>query len=73
MRRREFLNIAGGPYGFISPRNGRGLVSLEQILSGPVAKSTGDDRRIAVLARACHGASIDSVRNGNGEYVEPKK
>jgi len=52
------------------PRNGGGLVPLEPILSRPVTELTGDDRNIAVLARAYYGASINSVRNEKGEFVE---
>jgi hypothetical protein len=48
-------------------------VPLEEILSRPVSELKGDDRNIAVLARAYHGVSIDAVRNDKGQFVEPKK
>ena len=69
----EALAAGVGLYGFTAPRNGGGLVPLEKILSRPLAELTGDDRSIAVLARAYHGASIDAVRNDKGEFVEPGK
>ena len=69
----EALTAGVGLYGFTVPRNGGGLVPLEKILSCPVAELTGDDRNIAVLARAYHGTSINSVRNDKGEFVEPVK
>lgn len=53
--------------------NGGGLVPLEKILSSPVSELKGDDRNIAVLARAYHGVSINAVRNDKGEFVEPVK
>ena len=48
-----------------SPRRATndGLVPLDKILSRQVSELTGDDRNIAVLARAYHGASIDAVWN----------
>jgi hypothetical protein len=55
------------------PRDNGGLVPLEEILSRPVSELKGDDRNIAVLARAFHGASIDSVRNDKGGFTEPAK
>jgi hypothetical protein len=69
----EALQAGIGLYGFTVPRNGGGLVPLEGILSKPVSELQGDDRNIAVLARAYHGASLESVRNDKGEFVEPVK
>jgi hypothetical protein len=69
----EALKAGIGLYGFTAPRNGGGLVPLEKILSSPVSELKGDDRNIAVLARAYHGVSIDAVRNDKGEFVEPVK
>jgi len=69
----EALKASVGLYGFTVPRNGGGLVPLEKILSSPVSELTGDDRNIAVLARAYHGVSIDAARNDKGEFVEPAK
>ena len=57
----EALKAGIGLYGFTVPRNGGGLVPLEGILSRPVSELQGDDRNIAVLARAYHGVSIDAV------------
>jgi hypothetical protein len=69
----EALAAGVGLYGFTVPRNKGGLVPLEGILSRPVAELQGDDRNIAVLARAYHGASIDSVRNEKDEFVPAGK
>ncbi|MCX6873028.1 MAG: hypothetical protein NTW21_04365 [Verrucomicrobia bacterium] len=69
----EALQAGLGLYGFTVPRNDGGLVPLEGILSRPVSELKDDDRNIAVLARAYHGASIDSVRDAKGEFVEPGK
>ena len=62
-----------GLYGFAAPRNNIGLIPLENILSKPVAELKGDDRNIAVLARAYHGVSIDAVWNGKDAFIEPGK
>ncbi len=62
-----------GLYGFTAPRNNAGLVPLDKILTRPVSELTGDDRNIAVLARAYHGVSIESVGNEKGEFTEPSK
>jgi hypothetical protein len=48
-------------------------VPLDGILARPVSELQGDDRNIAVLARAFHGTSINSVRNDKGGFVEPVK
>jgi len=67
----EALKAGVGLYGFTRPRNMSGLVPLEGILSRPVSELRGDDRNIAVLARAYHGVSIDAVINDKGQFVEP--
>ena len=67
----EALKAGVGLYGFTKPRKMSGLVPLEGILSRPVSELKGDDRNIAVLARAYHGVSINAVRNDKGEFVEP--
>jgi hypothetical protein len=69
----EALAAGIGLYGFTVPRTGGGIVPLEEILSRPVSELNGDDRNIAVLARAFHGASIESVRNEKGGFTEPAK
>jgi len=69
----EALKAGVGLYGFTAPRNNSGLVPLDGILSKPVSELKGDDRNIAVLSRAYHGTSLESVRNDNGEFVEPAK
>jgi hypothetical protein len=68
----EALKAGIGLYGFAKPREAdSGLVPMEGILSRPVGALRGDDRNIAVLARAYHGVSIEAVWNNNGEFVEP--
>jgi len=69
----EALAAGVGLYGFTAPRNSGGLVPLERILSRPVSELKGDDRNIAVLARAYHGVSINAIRNELGDFVEPVK
>ena len=69
----EALKAGVGLYGFAKPRNNGGLIPLDGILSKPVRELRGDDRNIAVLARAYHGVSVDAVRNEKGQFVEPKK
>ncbi|MCP4378738.1 MAG: hypothetical protein GY794_21495 [bacterium] len=69
----QALKAGVGLYGFTKPRETSGLVPLNRILSRPVSELKGDDRNIAVLARAYNGASIDAVRNDKGQFVEPSK
>jgi alpha-L-fucosidase len=51
----EALKAGLGLYGFTRPRNDVGLVPLEKILTTPISELKGDDRSIAVLARAYRG------------------
>jgi uncharacterized lipoprotein YddW (UPF0748 family) len=69
----EALAAGIGLYGFTVPRNDGGTVPLEEILSRPVSELKGDDRNIAVLARAFHGASIDSMKNEQGGFTKASK
>jgi hypothetical protein len=64
--------LAGGVglYGFTTPRGGDGLVPLDRIFSRQVYELAGDDRNIAVLARAYHGRSIHALWS-EGQFVEP--
>jgi len=62
----QALRAGVGLYGFTKPRTEGGLVPLEPILSRPVAELKGDDRNIAVLARAYHGVPIDAVWKDGG-------
>ena len=68
----EALKAGIGLYGFAKP-GANSLLPLEQLLARPVSELKGDDRNIAVLARAYHGVSIDAVRKDKGEFVEPMK
>jgi hypothetical protein len=69
----EALKAGVGLYGFTKPRTGGGLVPLEGILSRPVGELKGDDRNIAVLARAYHGVSIDAKWNGRDAFAESER
>lgn len=64
----QALEAGVGLYGFTRPRTAGGLVPLEPILSRPVSELRGDDRNIAVLARAYHGVPIDAVWK-DGRFV----
>jgi len=68
----DALKAGVGLYGFTRPRNDVGLVSLETILATPVAGLKEDDRNIAVLMRAYHGASLESAWK-DGKFIEPVK
>ena len=61
-----------GLYGFTKP-GADSLIPLEGLLSRPLAELKGDQKNIAALARAFHGASLESVRGPDGRFVEPKK
>jgi len=61
-----------GLYGFCKP-GADSLLPLDAILSRSISELKGDDKNIGVLARAYHGASLDSVRNAEGVFVESKK
>ena len=66
------LKAGIGLYGFTKPRPDS-LLPLDKLLDTPVKELRGDNRNIAVLARAYHGVSIDTVRNSKGEFVKPEK
>jgi len=67
----EALKEGIGLYGFAKP-GGNSLLPLEPLLKRSVSELKGDDRNIAVLARAYHGAALDTVQNDKGEFVESK-
>ncbi len=66
----EALQAGVGLYGFTAPRNNDGLIPLESIFSRQVSELSGDDKNIAVLARAYHGMSSYALWK-NGTFVEP--
>lgn len=66
----EALKAGVGLYGFTAPRDKGGLVPLEKILPVPVAELKGDDRNIAVLARAFHGLGIDAVWSAKDGFLK---
>ncbi|MCU0780837.1 MAG: hypothetical protein MUF04_07020, partial [Akkermansiaceae bacterium] len=59
-----------GLYGFTYPRTHDGLIPLEPIFTRQVSELSGDERNIAVLARAYHGVSPDALWQ-DGRFVEP--
>jgi hypothetical protein len=61
-----------GLYGFTKP-GPDSLLPLDSILSRPVGELKGDEKNIAVLARAFHGVSINAERLPDGRFVEPQK
>ena len=50
-----------------------GLLEDRSEVDKAVAELKGDDRNIAVLARAYHGVSIDAVWNGKDAFIQPGK
>jgi hypothetical protein len=67
----EALAAGVGLYGFCSPQTNDGLIPLDRILERQVCELTGDDRNIAVLARAYQGKSVDALWK-DGKFVEPE-
>ena len=61
----------GGPNGFAKP-NADSLLPLDALLARPLGDLRGDERNIAVLARAFHGAPPESVRAADGRFVVPE-
>ena len=58
-----------GLYGFTRP-GADSLLPLESLLARSVGELKGDEKNIAVLARAFHGAPMDSIRTADGRFVE---
>jgi hypothetical protein len=67
----EALAAGVGLYGFTVPKTGDGLIPLDKIFERQVCELTGDDRNIAVLARAYHGMSVDALWK-DGKFLEPE-
>lgn len=57
----EAIREGVGLYGFTTPRGGNGLVPLEPLFSRQVTELSGDDKNIAVLARAYRGMSENAL------------
>lgn len=70
------LKAGIGLYGFSKPYK-KNVDDLAALLAKPVWGLKGDDRNIATLARAYHGVDLNTLRNGDGEWVPvpapPKK
>jgi hypothetical protein len=64
----EAIKAGVGLYGFTAPRKNSGLVPLAPIFSTPVEDLKGDDRTIAVLARAYLGVPVDAEWR-DGQFV----
>jgi hypothetical protein len=67
----EAMKAGVGLYGFTAPRTNDGLVPLDRIFERQVFELSGDERNIAVLARAYQGKSIHSLWH-DGRFAEPK-
>ena len=68
----EALEAGVGLFGFAKPRTDSGIIPLDSILTPPVSQLSGDNKNIAVLARAYFGKSSNAVRDRNGKFVEPE-
>ena len=60
-----------GLYGFTKP-GADSLLPLEALLSRPLGELKGDEKNIAALARAFHGASAAATWGPDGRFVEPQ-
>lgn len=60
-----------GLYGYAKPRGSGGTINLSRILPKQLSELSGNNQRIAVLARAYRGKSIDSIWE-DGKFVEPE-
>jgi len=60
-----------GLYGFSKP-GPDSLLPLEAMLARPVSELKGDEKNIAVLARAFHGVSANATRTPDGRFVDPQ-
>ncbi len=66
------LKAGIGLYGFAKPQ-ADSLLPLTRLLAEPVSTLRGDEKNIAVLARAYHGVSPDALLNIEGQFVVPEK
>lgn len=67
----EAIEAGVGLYGYAKPEGSSGTINLGKIFPRQLTELTGNSRRIAVLARAYRGKSIDTVWQ-DGEFVEPE-
>lgn len=67
----EAIEAGVGLYGFTTPMSKDGTVPLEKIFSKQVTELSGDEKNIAVLARAYRGKSEHAVWQ-DGAFVEPE-
>ena len=61
-----------GLYGFTKPGDDS-LLPLQNLLAKPLNELKGDEKNIAALARAFHGASMSSIWTSDGKFVERSK
>jgi hypothetical protein len=66
------LNDRIGLYGFTKPGDDS-LLPLKTLLAKPLNELKGDEKNIAALARAFHGASMTSVWTSDRQFVERQK
>lgn len=67
----EALDAGVGVYGYAKPSNPGGTIDLENIFPKQLSELSGNAKRIAVMARAYRGLSIDAVWQ-DGTFVEPE-
>jgi hypothetical protein len=67
----EGIKAGVGLYGYAKPSNNGGTIDLDKIFPRQLSQLVGNSKRIAVLARAYRGMSVDSVWQ-DGTFVEPE-
>ncbi|MCH7226901.1 hypothetical protein, partial [Haloferula sp. A504] len=67
----EAIEAGVGLYGYAKPTNSRGTIDLEKIFPKQLSELGGNFKRIAIMARAYHGLSIDAIWK-DGKLVEPE-
>jgi hypothetical protein len=67
----EGIKAGVGLYGYAKPSNDGGTINLDKIFPMQLSQLVGNAKRIAVLARAYRGMSVDSVWQ-DGTFVEPE-
>lgn len=68
----EAIKAGVGLYGYAKPNTRGGTIDLNKVLPKQLSELTGNSKRIAVLARAYRGISIDSVWKDE-KFVEPER
>lgn len=66
----EAIDAGVGLYGYAKPSGGNSTIPLDPIFTKQLSELTGNNKRIAVLARAYRGLSIDAIWQDD-DFVEP--